>query len=377
MKIGILCYPTYGGSGIVATELGMSLAQKGYEVHFISSELPARLDMTQSNIFFHKVNVQVYPLFRHQPYDIALSSMIYQVACRYQLDVLHAHYAIPYAYAAFMAKQMLKEKGKDLPLITTLHGTDITLVGQHPSYKYAVEFSINQSDALTSVSESLKQDTLSFFEVRKEINVIPNFIDDRHFEQCITCSRKQFAEDDEKILVHISNLRPVKRIQDVLEVFKLVNKKVSSKLIIVGEGPEMEKIDSFLVDYPAFIDKIKIMGKQNDLRAVLTHADIFLLPSEKESFGLAALEAMAAATPIISSNTGGIPEVNIHEKTGFLADVGDVEKMAEYGEKLLTDENLLNEMKKTAKEVAKTFDYKRVIPMYENLYCQVLENFRK
>ncbi len=377
MKIGILCYPTYGGSGIVATELGMSLAQKGYEVHFISSELPARLDMTQSNIFFHKVNVQVYPLFRHQPYDIALSSMIYQVACRYQLDVLHAHYAIPYAYAAFMAKQMLKEKGKDLPLITTLHGTDITLVGQHPSYKQAVEFSINQSDALTSVSESLKQDTLSVFEIKKQINVIPNFIDDRHFEQCVTCSRKQFAEDDEKILVHISNLRPVKRIQDVLEVFKLVNKKVSSKLIIVGEGPEMEKIDSFLVDYPAFIDKIKIMGKQNDLRAVLTHADIFLLPSEKESFGLAALEAMAAATPIISSNTGGIPEVNIHEKTGFLADVGDVEKMAEYGVKLLTDENLLNEMKKTAKEVAKTFDYKRVIPMYENLYCQVLENFRK
>lgn len=377
MKIGILCYPTYGGSGIVATELGMSLAQKGYEVHFISSELPARLDMTQSNIFFHKVNVQVYPLFRHQPYDIALSSMIYQVACRYQLDVLHAHYAIPYAYAAFMAKQMLKEKGKDLPLITTLHGTDITLVGQHPSYKQAVEFSINQSDVLTSVSESLKQDTLSVFEIKKQINVIPNFIDDRHFEQCVTCSRKQFAEDDEKILVHISNLRPVKRIQDVLEVFKLVNKKVSSKLIIVGEGPEMEKIDSFLVDYPAFIDKIKIMGKQNDLRAVLTHADIFLLPSEKESFGLAALEAMAAATPIISSNTGGIPEVNIHEKTGFLADVGDVEKMAEYGVKLLTDENLLNEMKKTAKEVAKTFDYKRVIPMYENLYCQVLENFRK
>ena len=377
MKIGILCYPTYGGSGIVATELGMSLAQKGYEVHFISSELPARLDMTQSNIFFHKVNVQVYPLFRHQPYDIALSSMIYQVVCRYQLDVLHAHYAIPYAYAAFMAKQMLKEKGKDLPLITTLHGTDITLVGQHPSYKQAVEFSINQSDALTSVSESLKQDTLSVFEIKKQINVIPNFIDDRHFEQCVTCSRKQFAEDDEKILVHISNLRPVKRIQDVLEVFKLVNKKVSSKLIIVGEGPEMEKIDSFLVDYPAFIDKIKIMGKQNDLRAVLTHADVFLLPSEKESFGLAALEAMAAATPIISSNTGGIPEVNIHKKTGFLADVGDVEKMAEYGVKLLTDESLLNEMKKTAKEVAKTFDYKRVIPMYENLYCQVLENFRK
>ena len=377
MKIGILCYPTYGGSGIVATELGMSLAQKGYEVHFISSELPARLDMTQSNIFFHKVNVQSYPLFRQQPYDIALSSMIYQVVCMYKLDILHAHYAIPYAYAAFMAKQMLKEKGKDLPLITTLHGTDITLVGQHPSYKHAVEFSINQSDALTSVSESLKQDTLSFFEVRKEINVIPNFIDDRHFEQCITCSRKQFAEDNERVLVHISNLRPVKRIQDVLEVFKRVNEKVPSRLIIVGEGPEMERVDFFLVDYPDFMDKIKIMGKQNDLRAVLTHADVFLLPSEKESFGLAALEAMAAATPVISSNTGGIPEVNIHGKTGFLTDVGDVEKMAEYGVKLLSDENLLKEMKKAAKEVAKTFDYKRVIPMYENLYHQVVENFRK
>ena len=209
----------------MATELGMNLARKGYEVHFISSELPARLDMTRPNIFFHKVNVQAYPLFRHQPYDIALSSMIYQVVCMYQLDVLHAHYAIPYAYAAFTAKQMLKEKGKDLPLVTTLHGTDITLVGQHPSYKHAVEFSINQSDALTSVSESLKQDTLAFFDIKKEIHVIPNFIEERHFEQCSICLRNQFAEDNEKILVHISNLRPVKRIQDVLGVFEKVSQK--------------------------------------------------------------------------------------------------------------------------------------------------------
>lgn len=375
MKIGILCYPTYGGSGIVATELGMTLAQKGYEVHFISSELPARLDMTRPNLFFHKVNVQAYPLFRHQPYDIALSSMIYQVVCRYQLDVLHAHYAIPYAYAAFMAKQMLKEKGKDLPLITTLHGTDITLVGQHPSYKCAVEFSINQSDAITSVSESLKQDTLSFFNINKEINVIPNFIDDRHFEQCITCSRKQFAEDNEKILVHISNLRPVKRIGDVLEVFKRVNEKIPSKLVMVGEGPEMEKINTFLSDNPQFIDKIKIMGKLNDLRPVLTHADVFLLPSEKESFGLAALEAMAAGTPVISSNTGGIPEVNIHGETGFLANVGDVEQMAMYGIALLSDENLLKQMKKSSKETAKTFDYKKIIPMYEAVYERSLAEF--
>ena len=376
LKIGILCYPTYGGSGIVATELGMNLARKGYEVHFISSELPARLDMTRSNIFFHKVNVQAYPLFRHQPYDIALSSMIYQVVCMYQLDVLHAHYAIPYAYAAFTAKQMLKEKGKDLPLVTTLHGTDITLVGQHPSYKHAVEFSINQSDALTSVSESLKQDTLAFFDIKKEINVIPNFIEERHFEQCSVCFRNQFAEENEKILVHISNLRPVKRIQDVLEIFEKVNREIPSKLIIVGEGPEMEKVNAFLSEKPDFIDKIKIMGKVNDLRPVLTYADVFLLPSEKESFGLAALEAMAAGTPVVSSNTGGIPEVNIHGKTGFLANVGDVDKMAEYTLQILSDETLLKEMKTNATETAKTFDYKKIIPMYENLYQETIKEFK-
>lgn len=376
MKIGILCYPTYGGSGIVATELGMSLANKGYEVHFISSELPARLDMTKPNIFFHKVNVQAYPLFRHQPYDIALSSMIYQVVNTYHLDVLHAHYAIPYAYAAFTAKHMLREEGKDLPLITTLHGTDITLVGQHPSYKHAVEFSINQSNALTSVSDSLKQDTLSFFDIKKEINVIPNFIDDTLFERCLTCHRQQFAEDNERILVHISNLRPVKRIQDVLEVFRKVNTQIPSKLIMVGEGPEMEKINTFIAENPTFIDKIKIMGKLNDLRPVLTYADVFLLPSEKESFGLAALEAMAAGTPVISSNAGGIPEVNIHGKTGFLAEVGDVDKMAEYGIKLLSDEKLLKEMKVNAKATARTFDYNKIIPMYENLYKTTLEEFK-
>lgn len=375
MKIGILCYPTYGGSGIVATELGMSLAKKGHEVHFISSELPARLDMTKPNIFFHKVNVQAYPLFRHQPYDIALSSMIYQVVQLHQLDILHAHYAIPYAYAAFMAKQMLKEEGKDLPLMTTLHGTDITLVGQHPSYKHAVEFSINQSDALTSVSESLKRDTLSFFNITKEINVIPNFIDDSHFEQCLTCSRCQFAQDHEKILVHISNLRPVKRIQDVLEVFRRINGKVQSRLVVVGEGPEMERVNDFITKYPAFVDKIKIMGKLNDLKPILTYADVFLLPSEQESFGLAALEAMAAGTPVISSNAGGIPEVNIHGETGFLANVGDVEAMANFGVQLLSDEVLLKEMKNNAREVAKTFDYKKIIPMYENLYQETLDKF--
>ena len=375
IKIGVLCYPTYGGSGIVATELGMSLAQKGYEIHFISSELPARLDITHPNLFFHKVNVQAYPLFRHQPYDIALSSMIYQVVNLYKLDILHAHYAIPYAYAAFTAKQMLKVDGNDIPLITTLHGTDITLVGQHPSYKHAVEFSINQSNAITSVSESLKKDTLQFFVIKKQIQVIPNFIDNSEFNQPCGCCRDHFAEAHEKILIHVSNLRKVKRIEDVLDIFRNVNEHIPSKLIIIGEGPEMETINTFLNTRPEYIDKIKLMGKVNELYQILKYADVFLLPSEQESFGLAALEAMAAGTPVISSNTGGIPEVNIHGKTGYLANVGDVETMSRYAIELLSDEKLLQEMKQNARDVAQTFDLKNVIPQYEELYKKTLADF--
>ncbi len=377
MKIGILCYPTYGGSGIVATELGMSLANKGYEVHFISSNLPARLDITNPNIFFHKVNVQTYPLFQYQPYDIALSSMIYRVVNLYQLDLLHAHYAIPYAYAAFTAKQMLKEEGKDIPLVTTLHGTDITLVGQHPSYKHAVEFSINQSDKVTSVSESLKADTLKFFNIKKEIQVITNFIDNKDFSSDGLCHRNQLADDDEKILIHVSNLRPVKRIEDVLAIFKTVESKVKSRLIIIGEGPDMEKINQFLEDNPSLIGKIRLLGKVNDLYKVLCIADVFLLPSEQESFGLAALEAMAASTPVISSNAGGIPEVNLQGITGYLAEIGNVEAMANYTIKLLSNEELLTQMKKNAKEQALKFDLKNIIPIYERMYEDTLANFRK
>lgn len=377
MKIGILCYPTYGGSGIVATELGMSLANKGYEVHFISSNLPARLDITNPNIFFHKVNVQTYPLFQYQPYDIALSSMIYRVVNLYQLDLLHAHYAIPYAYAAFTAKQMLKEEGKDIPLVTTLHGTDITLVGQHPSYKHAVEFSINQSDKVTSVSESLKADTLKFFNIKKEIQVITNFIDNKEFSSDGLCHRNQLADDDEKILIHVSNLRPVKRIEDVLAIFKTVESKVKSRLIIIGEGPDMEKINQFLEDNPSLIGKIRLLGKVNDLYKVLCIADVFLLPSEQESFGLAALEAMAASTPVISSNAGGIPEVNMQGITGYLAEIGNVEAMANYTIKLLSNEELLTQMKKNAKEQALKFDLKNIIPIYERMYEDTLANFRK
>ncbi len=377
MKIGILCYPTYGGSGIVATELGMSLAKKGYEVHFISSELPARLDMTDPNIFFHKVNVQTYPLFKHQPFDIALSSTIYQVVKLYKLDILHAHYAIPYAYAAFFAKQMLKEENSDIPLVTTLHGTDITLVGQHPSYKHAVEFSINQSDAITSVSESLKKDTLQFFNIKKEIQVITNFIDNSVFIKKSDCERKQFADSDEKILIHVSNLRPVKRVEEVLEIFKNVQKKINSKLVIIGEGPDMEKVNQFLEENPDLINKVRLLGKVNDLYRILQLSDVFLLPSEQESFGLAALEAMAAETPVISSNAGGIPEVNIQGETGFLAEIGNVEAMSNYTIKLLSDEKLLAQLKKNAKEQALRFDLKNILPIYEKMYETTLNNFKK
>lgn len=377
MKIGILCYPTYGGSGIVATELGMSLADKGYEVHFISNNLPARLDITNPNIFFHKVNVENYPLFQYQPYDIALSSMIYRVVNLYKLDLLHAHYAIPYAYAAFTGKQMLKEEGKDVPLVTTLHGTDITLVGQHPSYKHAVEFSINQSDTVTSVSESLKKDTLKFFNIKKEIQVITNFIDNSEFSENDCCQRKQFANPDEKILIHVSNLRPVKRVQDVLQIFKNVEKRVKSKLIIIGEGPDTEIINQFLEENPNLIDKIRLLGKVNDLYRILQLSDVFLLPSEQESFGLAALEAMAAETPVISSNAGGISEVNVQGETGYLAEVGNVEAMSNYAIKILSNDELLQQMKQNAKNRAIEFDIKNILPIYEKMYAETIEKFKE
>lgn len=376
MKIGILCYPTYGGSGIVATELGMSLAKKGYEVHFISNNLPARLDITNPNIFFHKVNVQTYPLFEYQPYGIALSSMIYRVVKLYKLDILHAHYAIPYAYHAFMAKQMLKEEGMDIPLVTTLHGTDITLVGQHPSYKQAVEFSINQSDTITSVSESLKRDTLQFFNIKKEVKVITNFIDNSEFGDCMGCERHQFAKEDEKILIHVSNLRPVKRVGDVLQVFKTVQKQIKSKLIIIGEGPDNEKITQFLEENPDLIDKIRLLGKVDNLYRILQLSDVFLLPSEQESFGLAALEAMAAHTPVVSSNAGGISEVNVQGVTGYLAETGNVEAMANYTIKLLGNEELLLKMKEEAKKQAVKFDIANIIPIYEEMYKETIEKFK-
>lgn len=377
MKIGIVCYPTYGGSGIVATELGMDLAERGHEVHFISTSLPARLDITQSNIYFHKVYVETYPLFhQYQPYSLALSTIIVDIAQSQGLDLLHVHYAIPHAYAAYFAKQMLLEKGIELPVVTTLHGTDITLVGNHPAYKPAVEFSINHSDKVTAVSESLKKETYELFTINNDIEVIPNFIDNEQFETCFGCGcRDKMADRREKVIIHVSNLRAVKRVTDVVKVFYEIQKEVPSRLIIVGEGPEWENANN-LIHQLGIQEKVKALGKINDLYNVLCSSDLFLLPSEKESFGLAALEAMAARVPVISSDVGGIPEVNINGQTGFVLPMGDVNGMAEKSVELLKNDSMLAEFKKNAKKQAERFDKKNILPMYEDLYLSVLEKVK-
>ena len=369
MNIGIVCYPTYGGSGVVATELGIALAQKGHQVHFITSHQPVKLNFLTHNLHFHEVFVENYPLFHYQPYNLALSSKLVESVEKYDLDVLHVHYAIPHAYAAYMAKQMLKDIGIDIPIVTTLHGTDITLVGSHPVYKPAVEFSINHSDAVTTVSNSLKEDTLRLFNIRKNVEVIYNFID---FEKQASwndeqCMRDTLANSDEKILAHVSNLRPVKRVLDVIRIFHKVQKEIPSKLLLVGDGPDKEKAD-LLAKELGVKDKVLFLGKSDEIRKILCLTDLFLLPSETESFGLAALEAMAAHTPVISSNTGGLSEVNEHGVTGFLSDVGDVDDMVTNALKILGDDTVLAEFKENAYQVALNFDIKNVLPLYEALY---------
>lgn len=374
MKIGIVCYPTYGGSGIVATELGMDLAEKGHEVHFFSSNMPARLNIKLPNIFFHRIHVETYPLFQYQPYDLALSTILYEKTLQYQLDLVHVHYAIPHAYAAYFAKQMLNRKAYNLPVVTTLHGTDITLVGKHPVYKTAVEFSINESDIVTAVSDSLKQDTLHAFDINNDIQVVPNFIDnEQYIPEKFGCCRSHFALPSEKVILHVSNLRRVKRIQDVISTFNLIQKSIPSKLIIAGEGPEWEMADNLIQEY-GIEDKVKSLGMVSDLNDVLKAADLFLLPSEQESFGLAALEAMAASVPVISSNAGGIPEVNLDGITGFVCPVGDVAMMAEKAIYILEDQQRLARFSNEAKEQALRFDKKIILPMYEDLYRKALIN---
>jgi L-malate glycosyltransferase len=370
MKIGIVCYPTFGGSGVVATELGMALAKKGHEVHFITYNHPVRLDFISHKLHFHQVVIEEYPLFQYQPYELALSSKMVDVVKKYELEILHVHYAIPHAYAAYMAKQMLKEKGIDIKVVTTLHGTDITLVGSHPNYKTAVEFSINNSDVVTAVSNNLKETTNKLFSIKKDISVIYNFIDTEKYDKAgeQECKRIALAKPNEKILTHISNFRPVKRVEDVIKIFYEVQREIPSKLLLIGEGPERIKAEA-LTKALRLKEKVFFLGNSTEIDKILCYSDIFLLPSKTESFGLAALEAMAAKTAVISSNTGGLPEVNIHGKTGYLSNLGDVEDMAKNAISILKDAKTLNAFKENAKVHAKQFSLDNILPVYEDIYA--------
>src|SRR6478609_1118699 len=353
MKIAIVCYPTFGGSGVVATELGLELARRGHEVHFITYSQPVRLALLNPNVHYHEVNVPEYPLFHYQPYELALSSKLVDMVKLHKIELLHVHYAIPHAYAGYMAQQMLKEEGIDLPMITTLHGTDITLVGSHPFYKPAVTFSINKSDYVTSVSQSLKDDTNKLFDITKEIAVIPNFIElDKTKQDTLPpSSRCVMARDNERIITHISNFRKVKRIPDVIKTFFEIQKEIPAKLMMVGDGPEKERAE-MMCDELGISDKVIFFGNSNEIDSILNNTDLFLLPSETESFGLAALEAMAWGVPVISSNSGGLPEVNMNGVSGYLSDVGDVNDMASNAVKILKDDSVLNKFKKDAFGVA-------------------------
>jgi N-acetyl-alpha-D-glucosaminyl L-malate synthase BshA len=368
LKIGVVCYPTFGGSGIVATELGKAFAERGHEVHFITYSKPVRMDMFTENMFYHEVSVSDYPLFEYAPYELLLSSKLVDVAISQQLDLLHVHYAIPHASAAYSAKQILKSRDIDLPFITTLHGTDITLLGKDKSYQPVIEFAINQSDAVTAVSESLKEDTYRFFKVDKNIKVIPNFVDFLLYKNGVDANlRSSFASEDERIITHISNFRKLKRVDDVIHIFEGIQQHVPAKLLMVGEGPELEGVRA-LAKSKGLEDKIFFLGKSKRVEQITQISDLFLLPSETESFGLVALEAMASSVPVVSSNVGGLPEVNIEGKTGFLRPVGDVDSMTSAALTILKDETSLNQFKKNALEHAKTFDLDTIVPLYEDLY---------
>lgn len=374
MNIAIVCYPTFGGSGVVATELGLALSKRGHHIHFITYNLPVRLEaLNDPNIHFHEVNVPDYPLFKYQPYELALSSRLVDVVKANKIDVLHVHYAIPHAYAAYMAKKMLQDSGIQIPIVTTLHGTDITLVGSHPFYKPAVTFSINHSDRVTAVSESLKQDTLRLFDIKKNINVIPNFIDTKKIKlKGKPCERSLLAEKEEKILTHISNFRPLKRIMDVISIFEGVQLKIKSKLMMVGEGPEKKRAIKY-VNEKGLEEQVLFLGNSNEIDKILCYSDLFLLPSEKESFGLSALEAMAHGVPIISSDAGGIPEVNKHGKTGYLSKIGDTESMTLNALSLLQNESLHKSFKKQAEQQAEKFNLESVVNQYESIYADAIE----
>jgi N-acetyl-alpha-D-glucosaminyl L-malate synthase BshA len=373
MKIAIVCYPTFGGSGVVATELGLELARRGHEIHFITYSQPVRLALLNPNVHYHEVNVPEYPLFHFQPYELALSSKLVDMVKLYNIELLHVHYAIPHAYAGYMAKQMLKDQGINIPMITTLHGTDITLVGNHPFYKTAVTFSINKSDFVTSVSQSLKEETLKWFDIKNDILVIPNFIelDKNVIDTNNPCKRSVMAAKQERIITHISNFRQVKRIPDVIKIFYKIQQQMPAKLMMVGDGPEKEKAE-YLCQELGILDRVIFFGNSNEIDKILSYSDLFLLPSETESFGLAALEAMAWSVPVISSNSGGLPEVNFDGISGYLSDVGNTDAMAENALKILKNDTVLTEFKKNALTIAKKFDINTILPLYEDLYQKAI-----
>jgi N-acetyl-alpha-D-glucosaminyl L-malate synthase BshA len=376
MKIGIVCYPTFGGSGVVATELGKALADNGHQVHFITYNQPARLDFFSENLFYHEVSVSKYPLFDYPPYELALASRLVDVVRFENLDILHVHYAIPHASAAFMAKQILLTYGIYIPVVTTLHGTDITLVGKDRTYKPVVTFSINKSDGVTAVSENLRHDTYEFFEIENDIRVIPNFIDLKRFNlQAKDHFKKAIAPAGEKILIHTSNFRKVKRTKDVIRIFAKVREKIPSKLLMVGDGGERTDCEQLCRDL-GVADDTRFLGKQDAIEEILSVSDLFLMPSQSESFGLAALEAMACKVPVISSNAGGLPELNVDGVTGFLKDVGDIQGMADSAIYILENEDRLATFKENALTRAKMFDLAKILPEYENYYAEVIEKAR-
>jgi N-acetyl-alpha-D-glucosaminyl L-malate synthase BshA len=377
MKIGIVCYPTFGGSGVVATELGKALADHGHEVHFITYSQPARLDFFSENLFYHEVTVSKYPLFDYPPYELALASKLVDVVSYEQLDILHVHYAIPHASAAYMAKQILASNGIHIPVVTTLHGTDITLVGKDRTYKPVVTFSINQSDGVTAVSQDLKNDTCKFFEIKKDIKVIPNFIDLNRFQHKAQNHFKiAIAPNEEKIIVHTSNFRKVKRVPDVVKIFAKIVEKIPAKLLLAGDGPERSEVEQ-LVRELNLKDSVRFLGKLDAVEEILSVSDLFLLPSETESFGLAALEAMACKLPVISSNAGGIPELNIDGVTGFLNEVGDIDGMAANAIHILENQERLDAFKARALAHAKTFDIALIMPQYEAFYQEIINSSKK
>ncbi len=372
MNIGIVCYPTFGGSGVVATELAKGLANRGHNLHILSYARPARLDSFRTDITFHEVDLSSYPLFEYPPYDLALANMMVNLIQYEKLDILHVHYAIPHATSAYLAKQILNSKAEHVPVITTLHGTDITLIGSDPSYKQVVDFSINQSDVVTAVSEYLKKETYNYFDIKKEIKVIPNFIDLERFKRSKKEHfKKAICPEGEKVVTHVSNFREVKRVPDVISVFNQVLKNgVKAKLLMVGDGPDRPRAEQKCREL-GMCDHVRFLGKQEQVEEVLSISDLFMIPSGSETFGLAALEAMSCSVPVVSSNIGGLPEVNIHGETGYLCELADIECMGKYATRILKDESLHEKMSQNARKRAEEFEMDKVVTFYEDYYEEI------